>query len=89
MSPEVAIGSSYSYNTDIFSLGVSINDDLITSISNLLMGNQADNAIKILAKQMKKSTTCEFSYELIEIVLQMLCKDAKDNLNKISLNLEK
>ena len=80
MSPEVALGSSYSYNTDIFSLGISIyqimTNDLATSISNLLMGNQAENAIKILKNQMKESAHCEYSDELIEIVLKMLEKDA-------------
>ncbi|EFC44669.1 predicted protein [Naegleria gruberi] len=80
MSPEVALGSSYSFNTDIFSLGVSIyqimTNDQATSISNMLMGNQSENATKILTNQMKESSQSEYSEELIEIVLKMLEKDA-------------
>ena len=79
MSPEVALGSSYSFNTDIFSLGVSIyqimTNDRVTSISNLLMGNQSENAINILTNQMKESPSQEYSDELIEIVLKMVEKD--------------
>ncbi|EFC38128.1 predicted protein [Naegleria gruberi] len=78
MSPEIALGSSYSFNTDIFSLGVSIyqimTKDETTSISNLLMGNQSSNAQTILTKQMRN---CSISYsnELIQLILQMLDKN--------------
>src|SRR3989338_7518413 len=78
MSPEIALGSSYSFNTDIFSLGVSIyqimTKDTETSISNLLMGNQSSNAQQILTQQMKESNV-KYSDQLIQIVLQMLDKN--------------
>ncbi|EFC45235.1 protein kinase [Naegleria gruberi] len=89
MSPEIALGSSYSFNTDIFSLGVSIyqimTKDKETSISNLLMGIQSQNAINILTKQMKQSNDNEYSNDLIEIVLQMLEKDSKQRPNASQL----
>ena len=89
MSPEIALGSSYSFNTDIFSLGVSIyqimTKDKETSISNLLMGIQSQNAISILTKQMKQSNDNEYSNDLIEIVLQMLEKDSKQRPNASQL----
>lgn len=89
MSPEIALGSSYSFNTDIFSLGVSIyqimTGDHSTSISNLLMGNQSENATRILTLQMKDSTNGEYSEQLIGIVLRMLEKDSNQRPNASDL----
>ncbi|EFC39768.1 predicted protein [Naegleria gruberi] len=74
MSPEIALGSCYSFNTDIFSLGVSIyqimTKDETISIGNLLMGNQSANAVSILTKQMEAEQ--QYSNELMEIVIKML-----------------
>ena len=89
MSPEIALGSSYSFNTDIFSMGVSIYQimtrDYSTSISNLLLGNQSGSAVNILTNQMKESINGEYSNDLIEIVIQMLQKDANQRPNASDL----
>ncbi|KAG2377997.1 hypothetical protein C9374_008619 [Naegleria lovaniensis] len=77
MSPELGLGGKYSFNTDVYSLGVAIyqimTKDVVTSISHLYFDEECD------AKEFLRNKLSEpgiYSKELIEIVVSMLEKSS-------------
>ena len=76
MSPEIALGSKYYANSDIFSLGVTIyqliTKDNSTSISHLMVSKGEETAKQTLLTNM---TQFNYSEELMDIVLKMVERD--------------
>ncbi|KAF0976392.1 hypothetical protein FDP41_004619 [Naegleria fowleri] len=75
MSPELGLGGKYSFNTDVYSLGVAIyqimTKDVTTSISHLYF---EQDAIQFLRNKLSEPGI--YSKELINLVLNMLQKSS-------------
>ena len=82
MAPEVALGSAYTFNVDVFSLGVTVFEMMTKNkektINYLYMTHDASEVRNILRQQMQLPGI--YSNELIELVLLMLEKDPAQRL---------
>ncbi|EFC43550.1 protein kinase [Naegleria gruberi] len=78
MSPELGYGGKYFYNTDIYSLGVTIyqiiTKDTFTSISQLYVTKDQKEVSQLLKKKMEEPG--QYSQYIIDLTLSMLEKDS-------------
>ncbi|EFC39508.1 predicted protein [Naegleria gruberi] len=78
LSPELGLGASYGFNTDVYSLGVTIyqlmTHDTTTAISHLHFSKDSSQVKQILTENMQKPNI--YSTELIELVIEMVGKDS-------------
>ncbi|KAG2386590.1 hypothetical protein C9374_002334 [Naegleria lovaniensis] len=77
MSPEICMGCKYYYNTDVYSLGVTIYQimtrDVYTSISHILLSKDPQESKQFLKSKMMMNH--QYSEELVDAVVQMMDKD--------------
>ncbi|KAG2386703.1 hypothetical protein C9374_002447 [Naegleria lovaniensis] len=87
MSPQLLIGSKYSFNTDIFSLGCSIfimiTFDASQSLAQLYLRNQSNvNVVhSFITESIEKAAPHQYSKEFMDVLLQMLEFDADKRPN--------
>nr|CAG4709455.1 unnamed protein product [Naegleria fowleri] len=87
MSPQLLIGSKYSFNTDIFSLGCSIfimiTFDSSQSLAQLYLRNQSNLSVvhSFIIESIEKAAPSQYSKEFVDLLLAMLEFDADKRPN--------